>query len=145
MATGIYLLAITPEFTKIGRSGNLDKRLDYWRSHGIQVGLKLETTVPESYLMEWGLLRINSRPSEQQITAFMRREPLFPLNRLSRPQGSTEWVTSDMIRMRTQVEILLPTVQEVAKNLTGAGQYEISRARNQLKPVIPRADGLVDC
>ena len=72
---GVYLLRITDKFTKVGRSDNLENRLDYWRSHGIQIGWKRELTWAESHLLEYAILRANERASERQIMAFMRKLP----------------------------------------------------------------------
>lgn len=141
MCAGIYLLAITPRFTKIGRSNDLDYRLDYWRSHGIQVGLKMETTIPESHLLEWAVLRANEKPSDRQITAFMRREPMFPCNRLARPQGCSEWIASDMVRTRQQISILYPLVKNVAEGLSPEDTQGYRAAKRYLGEIIPRADG----
>ena len=135
------MLAIEPRFTKVGRSSDLDKRLDFWRSHGVQIGLKLETTDVESHLLEWAMLRANLKPSDGQIKAYMRRNPLFPCNRLALPQGCSEWICSDMTRAKMQTEILLPVVRDVADGLAPEDSVGFRKAKSYFKTLVPRADG----
>ena len=140
---GCYLLAISdqPAIVKVGRSDQLDRRLDYWRSHSVQIGWKVECTQVESRLLEYAVLRTNSRPSWRQVKAFTRRHPMFPLNQLSVPQGSREWLCSDMGRARQQVEFLLPLISTVSSQIA---LEDLSEGRRFLRHYVPRADGLVD-
>ena len=141
---GAYLLRITDRFTKVGRSDNLEKRLDYWRSHDVQIGWKMELTWAESHLLELSILRANERASEKQIIAFMRRQPLFPCSRLSVPQGCSEWICSDMVRSRQQVELFLPVVQDLADGIADRDWRALDDAKKQIRAITPRADGRVD-
>ena len=141
---GVYLLRITDKFTKVGRSDNLEKRLDYWRSHAVQIGWKKELTWAESHLLEFAILRANERASERQVTAFMRRQPLFPCSRLSVPQGCSEWICSDMARSRQQVELFLPVVQDLTEGIADKDWRALDDAKAQIRAITPRADGRVD-
>jgi len=126
---------------KVGRSDQLDKRLDYWKSHNLQVVYRVDCSDIESHLLEYGLIRANRGPTKSQLTAFTRRSPMFPLNNLGAPQGSSEWVISDPRRMVQQIEFLRPLVASVAEQITVDGLHE---GRALLKHFIPRSDGLVD-
>ena len=141
---GVYLLRITDRFTKVGRSDNLEKRLDYWRSHGVQIGWRKELNWAESHLLEYAILRANECASERQIIAFMRRQPLFPCSRLSMPQGCSEWACSDMVRSRQQVALFLPVVHDLADGIAEKDWRALDDAKAQIKAITPRADGRVD-
>lgn len=141
---GVYLLRITDRFTKVGRSDKLENRLDYWRSHGVQIGWKKELTWAESHLLEYAVLRVNSRASERQIIAFMRKHPMFPCSRLSVPQGCSEWICSDMTRSRQQIELFLPVIQDLAEGIEEKGWDALKEARAHIRTFTPRADGFVD-
>ena len=141
---GVYLLRITDKFTKVGRSDKLEYRLDYWRSHGIQIGWKRELTWAESHLLEYAILRANERASERQITAFMRKHPMFPCSRLSVPQGCSEWICSDMTRSRQQVELFLPVVVDLAEGVADKEWNGLTAAKHHIREITPRADGRVD-
>lgn len=141
---GVYLLRITDKFTKVGRSDNIEKRLDYWRSHDVQIGWKKELTWAESHLLEFAILRANERASERQVIAFMRRQPLFPCSRLSVPQGCSEWICSDMARSRQQVELFLPVVTDLAEGIADKDWRALDDAKAQIRVITPRADGRVD-
>ena len=141
---GVYLLRITDRFTKTGRSDNLENRLDYWRSHGVQIGWKMELTWAESHSLEYAILRANERASERQIIAFMRRQPLFPCSRLSVPQGCSEWICSDMTRSRQQVELFLPVVQDLTEGIADKDWRALDDVKAQIRAITPRADGRVD-
>ena len=143
MDSGIYLLRINgrPPIVKVGRSDQLCKRLDYWKSHGLQVVYRQQCSDVESHLLEYGLIRANRGPTESQVTAFSRRQPMFPLNNLGLPQGSSEWVISDPRRMIQQVEFLMPLVSTIAAQI---GLDELHEGRSLMKHYVARADGLVD-
>ena len=66
---------------------------------------------------------------------------MFPLNQLSVPQGSREWLCSDMGRARQQVEFLLPLISTVSSQIN---LEDLSEGRRFLRHYVPRADGLVD-
>ena len=144
MAAGIYLLQITPKVSKIGRSGQLDTRLAYWRSHSIPIGLSLETTDAQSHVLEYALLRANRRCSDAQVTSIMRRYPMMPLNGFSLPQGSSEWVCSDMYRLRQHVDMLWPIVQGITEELADDDKRGIWEAKKYMRDILPRTDGGVD-
>lgn len=126
---------------KVGRSDSLDKRLAYWRSHDVQIGYKIDCDQVESHLLEYALLRGNSRPSWQQIKAFTRRSPMFPLNRLGSPQGSSEWIISDPVRAKSQADFLCPLVKTVSSQVT---METLSEGKRIIRHYVPRADGIVD-
>ena len=140
---GCYLLAISdqPVIVKVTCSDQLDRRLDYWRSHSAQIGWKVDCTQFESRLLEYAVNRTISRPSWRQVKAFTRRHPMFPLNQLSVPQGSREWLCSDMGRARQQVEFLMPLITSVADQIA---LEDLSEGHRFLRYYESRADGLVD-
>ena len=66
---------------------------------------------------------------------------MLPLNQLSVPQGSREWLCSDMGHARQQVEFLMPLITSVADHIA---LEDLSEGHRFLRYYEPRADGLVD-
>ena len=141
MAHGVYLVKITDDWTKVGRSGSLSRRLSYWNAHGLETLWSMEMGARESIWLEYAMLRSSVQPSVKQLQAFQRARPNFPNNRKSLPAGSQEWMCMGKDQSISLADLLWPKIQHVVKHVperNGSTEHGLFF----LKCELPPADGL---
>lgn len=117
MAAGVYLLRVNDDWTKVGRSSNLGKRLEWWNSHGLQTIWRKEMHPVESVWLEYAMLRATLPPTLKQVKQFQRANPTFPNNRNSLPSGSSEWRCLGAEQALGMVEFYWPAVEHLGNHV----------------------------
>jgi len=133
----VYLLKITNDWCKIGRSDSLDQRLKWWKSHGLEVIWRQETSSCESHWLEYAVNRSSLKPTLKQIKVFQRENPLFPNNRHSLPSGCTEWICMGAEQAIAVAEDHWLTVQHLSAHVprrAGAKFHGMYWLRSQIPP-----------
>lgn len=141
MASGVYLLKVSDEFTKVGRSDRIEQRLEWWGSHGLQPVWQQEMHHVDSVWLEYSFLRATLAPTEKQVRYFQRTNPMFPNNRHSLPSGSSEWrcVGADQaISMMNNYLGMVGHLSEHVPRTNGAQFHGLYWLRCQIAPADSR-------
>ena len=139
MTSGVYLLKVSDEFTKVGRSDQLERRLGWWQSHGLQLIRTHECEPLLSRWLEFALLRCTLAPTTKQVKAFQRAHPMFPNNRHSMPSGWTEWRCVGAEQSAAILDTVIPMIDHLGQHVP-RGEFAVSHGITWLRANLPTAD-----
>jgi len=113
VAAGVYLLKVSDDWTKVGRSNQLEKRTAWWQSHGLELLWQKEMHPVDTVWLEYAMLRATLPPTIKQIKQFQRKNPTFPNNRNSLPSGWSEWRCVGPDQAVAMIETFVPMIEHL--------------------------------